>query len=55
MAVAAQDFILAMEETYGQGIFKAILEGHDERFIKDLERFKQEGANTGPQDFIYPP
>jgi hypothetical protein len=31
-----------MEKTYGQGIFKAILESHDDRFIKDLERFKQE-------------
>jgi hypothetical protein len=55
MAVAAQDFILDMEKTYGSGIFRAILEGHDQRFIQDLERFKQEGSNTGPQDFIYPP
>ena len=54
MAVAAQDFILDLEKTYGPGIFKAILEGHDQRFIQDLERFKQEGS-TGCQDFIYPP
>jgi len=33
LAVAAQEFILAMEKTYGQGIFKAILEGHDDRYL----------------------
>ena len=36
MAVAAQDFILEMEKIYGQGIFKAILEGHDDRYLGDL-------------------
>jgi hypothetical protein len=55
MAVAAQDFILDLEKTYGNGIFKAILEGHDERYVQDLERYRQEGIKTGPQDFVYPP
>jgi hypothetical protein len=36
MAIAAQDFILFLEKTYGQGIFKAIVESHDERFLADL-------------------
>merc|ERR1719329_255377 len=45
MSYAAQDFILAMERTYGQGIFKAILEGHDDRFIQDLEGYKEVGQN----------
>lgn len=41
MALAAQDFILEMEKTYGAGIFKAILESHDDRYIADLEKFKE--------------
>jgi len=41
MAVAAQDFILEMEKIYGQGIFKAILESHDERFIADFMSYKE--------------
>jgi len=40
MALAAQDFILEMEKTYGAGIFKAIVEAHDDRYIADLEKFK---------------
>lgn len=55
MAIAAQDFILAMEKTYGPGIFKAILEGHDERYVADLAGFKEKGAMMGGQDFVYPP
>jgi len=40
MALAAQDFILSLEKTYGQGIFKAILESHYERYVADLQRYK---------------
>ena len=52
MSYAAQDFILAMEKTYGQGIFKAILEGHDERFVQDLQKYKEVGQDLN-QDFNY--
>lgn len=55
MALAAQDFILEMEKTYGAGIFKAILEAHDDRYIADLDRFRAEGAAMKPKDFVYPP
>ena len=40
MALAAQDLILEMEKTYGTGIFKAILESHDDRYVADLEKFR---------------
>lgn len=45
MALAAQDFILEMEKTYGPSIFKAILEGHDDRYVADLERYRAQGIN----------
>ena len=54
MATAAQDFILEIEKTYGPGIFKAILESNDERFIDDLERYREVSKRMGGQDFIYP-
>ena len=41
MALAAQDFILFLEKTYGQGIFKAIVESHDDRYVADLQKFKE--------------
>jgi hypothetical protein len=36
MAIAAQDFIMELEKTYGENIFKAILASHDDRYIADL-------------------
>ena len=55
MAVAAQDFVLALEKTYGEGIFKAIVEGHDERLVAELKTVKDDAAKgyQGKQDFIY--
>lgn len=52
MAVAAQDYILAMSKTYGESIFKAIVEGHDERYLDELKRIKD--VDSKPKDFIYP-
>ena len=54
MALAAQDFILEMDKTYGAGIFKAIVQGHDDRYVADLERFKSQGESMKQQDFVYP-
>jgi hypothetical protein len=53
MAVQAQDLVIEWEQVYGEGIFKGILENHDERFIEDLKKFKQE--NVRPKDFHYQP
>jgi len=36
MAFAAQEFAIELESVYGESIFKAILEGHDERYVKDF-------------------
>jgi len=36
LAYAAQDFLLNLEKVYGQGIFKAIVEGHDDRYVKEF-------------------
>lgn len=44
MALAAQEFILCLEKMYGEGIFKAIVEGHDERLVADLRSFKEAAA-----------
>lgn len=55
MALAAQEFILALEKMYGSGIFKAIVEGHDERLVADLQSFKEAAARLPTQDFVYPP
>jgi len=55
MAIAAQDFILALEKTYGENIFNAILEGHDDRYIADLKRHKEAGIRSANQEFVYPP
>jgi hypothetical protein len=39
-----------MEKVYGQGIFKAILETHDERYVADFMMYKEQCAK-GPTDF----
>lgn len=36
MAVAAEGFILECDKQYGQGIFKAVVENHDERYVQQL-------------------
>lgn len=54
MSISAQDFVLAMEKVYGENIFKAIVEGHDERYLPDLQRFKEDAARMMPTDFQYP-
>lgn len=56
MALAAQDFILFLEKTYGSGIFKAIVEGHDDRLVADLQKYKDAAARLPMnQDFQYNP
>ena len=55
MALAAQEFILFLEKTYGSGIFKAIVEGHDDRLVADLMKFKEAAARLPTQDFHYNP
>lgn len=44
MVYAGQDFILKCDKLYGENIFKAIVESHEERYVSDLERFKAESA-----------
>lgn len=34
--VAAQDFLLHLNKTYGEGIFKAIVENHDDHYLDKL-------------------
>lgn len=41
MAVAAQDLLLAFERQYGQGIFKAIVESHDDRYVAEFNSYKE--------------
>ena len=42
-----------MEKTYGQNIFKAIIEGQDDRFLSELQRIKTENAKVNTNDFDY--
>jgi len=52
-ALAGSDFVLALGKTYGEGIFKAILEGHDERYVAKYAEFKQEASQAYiPQPFV---
>lgn len=53
-AAAAQDFLLTLEKTYGAGIFRAILESHDSRYLDRFENFKHVN-DKGSLDFKYPP
>ena len=52
LAFAAQDFVLNLEKLYGAGILKAIVEGHDERYVSELMKFKEQAS--GVKDFVYP-
>lgn len=54
MAISAQDFVLDLEKTYGENIFKAILEAHDDRYLGDLQKYKEAGLRSANMDFIYP-
>jgi len=56
MAFAAQDFLVECDKTYGENIFKAIVEGHDERYVSDLKTIKENYFRFlgKQQDFIYP-
>jgi hypothetical protein len=33
---AAQDFIVECDKTYGENIFKAIVESHDDKYVSEL-------------------
>lgn len=52
MAVAAQDLLLAFERQYGAGIFKAIVQSHDERYVDEFMKYKNQQTQT--KDFVYP-
>lgn len=43
-----------MDKIYGENIFKAIVESHDERFFKELNEYKNSVQNQAAKDFIYP-
>jgi len=32
-----------MDKVYGENIFKAIVEGHNDKYLSELSRIKQEG------------
>lgn len=42
LTYAAQDFIVECDKTYGENIFKAIVEGHDDRYVSELRKIKEE-------------
>lgn len=43
-----------MNKVYGENIFKAIVEGYDDKYLSELERIKEEGSRGVAQDFQYP-
>ena len=50
-ALSAHDFILELGKVYGEGIFKAILEQHDDRYVEKYDQFKMEAMNSGLPHF----
>jgi len=38
--VAAQDFLLHLNKTYGESVFKAIVESHDDHYLNKLQQIK---------------
>jgi hypothetical protein len=40
----AQEFIIELVKTYGEGIIKAIVEGYDSRYMRDLEEILQKNS-----------
>ncbi len=58
-AVAAEDSLIAMEKTYGQNIFNAIIDGVDPSYPADFQRIKESTAMTqnfgfGPPEGAFP-
>jgi len=51
MTLAAQDFILSLAKVYGEGIFKGILEGHDDRYVQRYIEFKGQAMSSGLPHF----
>ena len=43
-----------MDETYGQSIFKAIVESFDDKYLSDLDQYKKSASQNKNQDFVYP-
>ena len=54
MSLSAQDFILELERTYGENIFRAIVESHDDHLLPELKRIREEGQRGQAIDFQYP-
>lgn len=56
LVFAGQDFILQCEKSYGENIFRAIVEGYDEKYLPVLKRIKEEAAKFSSRhtDFVYP-
>jgi hypothetical protein len=50
-AAAAQDFLIALQQTYGENIFRAILEGVDPRYPQQFEQYKFIAAQGAQGDF----
>lgn len=53
-ACAAQDFLLKLNKVYGDGIFRAIIENHDSRYLQDLDMYKAAFAPKGLGPFGQP-
>ena len=55
MALSASDFLVFLDKTFGENIFKAIVEAHDERNVKLLQQLKEESQRRSTKkDFEYP-
>lgn len=53
--VSAEDYLIHLKKTYGDNIFKAILESHDPRYLQELERLTMiENTIPKQEGFIYP-
>ena len=57
LCYAAQDFIIECDKQYGENIFKAVVEGHNDRYIEQLAQIKEDYKrfSNKQQDFVYPP
>jgi len=52
--IAAEDFIIHLKKTYGDNIFKAILESHDPRYLQELDRLVMiENSQPKGPGFMY--
>lgn len=53
--VSAEDYLISLKKAYGDNIFKAIIEGHDPKFLPELDRLTMIENSIPKQDgFIYP-